>query len=460
MMKRHLLAAVCALSLSVPAAMAATETTQSFETGLIPSPHIFLPEGDVKGAVVLISDGAGWGDNEKAEANRLVEQGAVVIGIDFVAYMEALRNYDVSQNDGCIYMVSDLESLSQQVQRAAGNSAYHLPIVAGVGEGGALALAIAAQTPDATIGQTLAIDPVAGIPLTKELCTPAKKQTVGDRMIYGLSETSLPDPIIASFTAGAQKEGRAHVEELKKQHSEIDIRDSGDDAQTTLADTLSDLIDASGSADNPLGLPLTILDAKPAFDTMAVIYSGDGGWRDIDKEVGAALQKQGVPVVGIDSLHYFWSERQPQQTADDLGKIIELYRKQWKVKHVLLIGYSFGADVVPAAFTRLKPAAKATVAQMSLLSLSHEVDYQISVMGWLGQKTEGAGGDPVDDLKKVDPKIVQCIYGKEDDDEVACPDLKDSGADVIALAGDHHFDENYELLSKTIIDGLKARLQD
>jgi type IV secretory pathway VirJ component len=460
MMKRHLLAAVCALSLSVPAAMAATETTQSFETGLIPSPHIFLPEGDVKGAVVLISDGAGWGDNEKAEANRLVEQGAVVIGIDFVAYMEALRNYDVSQNDGCIYMVSDLESLSQQVQRAAGNSAYHLPIVAGVGEGGALALAIAAQTPDATIGQTLAIDPVAGIPLTKELCTPAKKQTVGDRMIYGLSETSLPDPIIASFTAAAQKEGRAHVEELKKQHSDIDIRDSGDDAQTTLADTLSDLIDASGSADNPLGLPLTILDAKPAFDTMAVIYSGDGGWRDIDKEVGAALQKQGVPVVGIDSLHYFWSERQPQQTADDLGKIIELYRKQWKVKHVLLIGYSFGADVVPAAFARLKPAAKATVAQMSLLSLSHEVDYQISVMGWLGQKTEGAGGDPVDDLKKVDPKIVQCIYGKEDDDEVACPDLKDSGADVIALAGDHHFDENYELLSKTIIDGLKARLQD
>jgi type IV secretory pathway VirJ component len=63
--------------------------------------------------------------------------------------------YDVSLNDGCIYMVSDIEALSQQVQRAAGDSPYHLPIVAGVGEGGALALAIAAQTPDATIGQTL-----------------------------------------------------------------------------------------------------------------------------------------------------------------------------------------------------------------------------------------------------------------------------------------------------------------
>jgi type IV secretory pathway VirJ component len=30
---------------------------------------------------------------------------------------------------------------------------------------------------------------------------------------------------------------------------------------------------------------------------------------------------------------------------------------------------------------------------------------------------------------------------------------------VIELPGDHHFDENYGLLTKTIIDGLKARLK-
>ena len=182
MIRKYLLAAACAAALAFPA-IAAEETDQDFETGLIPSPHIFLPKGDVKGAVMLISDGAGWGDNEKAEAGKLVDAGAVVIGVDFTSYIDALRKYDVSENDGCIYLVSDIESLSQQVQRAAGNSAYHLPIIAGVGEGGALALAIAAQTPDATIGQTLAIDPVAGIPLTQQLCTPASKKTVGDRMI-------------------------------------------------------------------------------------------------------------------------------------------------------------------------------------------------------------------------------------------------------------------------------------
>ena len=459
MIRKHLLAAACAFALAA-AAVAAEETNQSFETGLIPSPHVFLPDGEVKGVVMLISDGSGWGDKEKSEADTLVQEGAVVIGVDFPSYMEGLRNYDVSKNDGCIYLVSDIESLSQQIQRAAGNSAYHLPIIAGIGEGGALALAIAAQTPDATIGQTLAVDPVAGIPLTQQLCTPASKKTVGDRMIYGLAEGSLPDPIIAAFTADAPKDGREHVEELKKVHPTIEIRDLGDDAETTLSDSLDDLIAASGSADNPLGLPLAVLDTKPAMDTMAVVYSGDGGWRDIDKEVGAALQKQGIPVVGIDALHYFWSERNPQETADDLTKIIEFYRKQWKVKHVLLIGYSFGADVVPATYNRLKAADKAAISQISLLSLSHQVDYVISVMGWLGQKTEGAGGDPVNDLKSIDPKLVQCIYGKEDADEVACPALNGTGADVVELPGDHHFDEDYDLLTKKIVDALKRRLAD
>ncbi|WP_454851427.1 virulence factor family protein [Rhizobium binxianense] len=460
MIRTYLLAAACACMLAAAPALAAEETTQSFETGLIPSPHIFLPGGEVKGAVMLISDAGGWGDNEKTEADRLVAQGAVVIGVDFPSYIDALSKYDVSLNDGCIYLVSDIESLSQQVQRAAGNSAYYLPIVAGIGEGGALALAIAAQTPDATIGQTLAVDPAAGIPLTKELCTPAARQTAGGRMLYGLSEGALPDPIVAAFTSAANKDGRAHVEALKKDHPEIEIRDSGDDAQTTLADALDTSVTASGASNNPFGLPLSILEATPAFDTMAVIYSGDGGWRDIDKEVGGTLQKQGIPVIGVDSLRYFWTERKPQETASDLSKVIDFYRKQWKVRHVLLIGYSFGADILPATYDLLKPAEKASVAQLSLLSLSHEVDYTISVLGWLGQKTEGAGGDPVDDLKRVDPKLVQCIYGSDDDDDVACPALQGTGAEVVQLPGDHHFDENYDLLTKTIIDALQRRLRN
>ena len=54
-------------------------------------------------------------------------------------------------------------------------------------------------------------------------------------------------------------------------------------------------------------LPLALLPAAARHDTMAIVLSGDGGWRDIDRELGEALSQAGVPTVGIDSLRYFWT---------------------------------------------------------------------------------------------------------------------------------------------------------
>lgn len=431
----------------------ADDAPKTYDTGMIPSPHILLPKEKPAAMVVLLSDAGGWTQKEQAIADTLSGDKSVVIGIDLKAYLASL-----AKDDGdCIYTVSDIESLSQQIQRAVGSDAYQLPIIAGVGAGGAMALAIAAQTPPATIGQTLAVDPQEGIALDKQLCTPADKVKKGDRMVYGLTDGALPDPISVVFTQAASAEGRSHVAALVAKHADITQEDSDDDAYTTLSDHLTDLIESESDAGNPFGLPLTVLDAKPTRDTMAVIYSGDGGWRDIDKEVGDVLQQEGVPVVGFDSLHYFWSERDPQATADDLAKVMSYYRKHWNVRNVLLIGYSFGADILPRTFNLLPAGERAHVRQVTLMALSHVVDYKISVLGWLGASGEGQGGDPLDDIKRIDPSLVQCIYGTDEEDD-ACPELKGTGVDVIGIDGGHHFDEDYPALTRRVLDALDRRL--
>lgn len=450
---KFLKAALIAATLSIPFHVSAQDA-KGFETGMIPPDHIMLPDSDVSANVFLISGATGWGEAEQTEADALVEKGAVVVGIDFPKYIEALK----ADDDECIYMISDIEELAQEIQRKAGVSNYRPPIIAGIGDGAALALAMIAQSPAATIGEAVAVDPVASIPLAdKILCTPATKEKDGDRTIYGLTDGPLPAPVSVVFTPKADAKGRTHVENLVKSHADIDVKDVTDDAQAALAQTLQDRIDAAGNSDNPLGLPLTVLEAKPTMDTMAIIYSGDGGWRDLDKDVGSFLQQDGVPTIGIDSLRYFWSEKKPEEIASDLSRIIETYRKEWKVKNVILIGYSFGADVLPATFNLLPEKDKSRVVQMSLLSLSNEVSYEISVGGWLGVSGSGTQ-DPVTDLEKIDPKIVQCVYGTEDED-AACPALKDKGAEVIGIDGGHHFDEDYESLTKRIVASLKKRLQ-
>ncbi|MFA7414638.1 MAG: AcvB/VirJ family lysyl-phosphatidylglycerol hydrolase [Rhizobium sp.] len=449
MRKLSAVAATLLFALSVPLMAAAVE----YDAGHIPKPEILLPDDTAKVLVVLLSDTKGWTSTEESEAQRLKDNGSIVIGINTPAYLAELR-----KDDGeCVYMISDIEDLVHQAERSAEMTTYLPPIVAGIGDGGALALAMLAQTPRATIGQTLAVDPQVGIPLLRQLCTPAERTVSGDRMIYGLTAGELPDPLTVVFSSAAPPSGRQHVDRLVATHDDIDVQNLDADAASILSTTLDDLI-ATQSTDDPLGLPLDILEvASPTHDTMAVVYSGDGGWRDLDREVAGYLQQQGVPVVGVDSLRYFWSEKSPQQTADDLAKIVRTYGRRWKVRHILLVGYSFGADVLPTTYNHLPDRLKQRVAQLSLMALSHQVDYEISVTGWLGVPGAGAGGDPLTDIKLIDPGLVQCFYGKDEQDD-ACRDLKGSKVEVNELEGGHHFDGDYESLARLIIDRLVRKL--
>lgn len=449
----HLLATAGLMTCLLPLAGTAQEKPPAFTTGMVPADHIALPDGAPGASIFLISDAAGWGAEEEKEASSLVEKGAAVIGIDFPRYLKSLQ----ADRGDCVYMVSDIESLAHQVQRAGGAASYSPPIIAGIGEGGALALAMMAQSPAATLGEAIAVDPVAGIPLDKVLCTPAAKSRADGRTIYGLTEGPLPAPVTVLLTDTAPKTGRDHAAALKQAHPDIEIRDIASSPTDALSQVLTDRVEAAGNADMPLGLPLTVLKATPAFDTMAVVYSGDGGWRDIDKQVAGVLQARGIPVVGVDSLRYFWSERKPQETADDLARIIDAFRKEWNVKHVLLIGYSFGADILPASYNLLSAEDRNRVAQVTLMALSRAVDYEISVTGWLGVAGAGAGGDTANDIRKIDPQRVQCIYGTEEDDD-PCPSLKQTGVEAIGIEGGHHFDDDYEALAGRIIDSLMRRL--
>lgn len=447
------LAAISLLASLLPITAVGQQPQQTFDTGMIPGGHILLPDGELRANVFLISDAGGWGALEQEKAEALVAKGAAIVGIDFPSYLRALQ----SDAGSCVYMISDVEALAHQVQRAAGAASYKPPIIAGVGEGAALALAMISQSPAATIGEAVAVDPQAGIPLDKVLCTPASKTRSDGRTIYGFVDGSLPAAVTVRFSRAAPLAGRDHVRQLAQTHPAIDLNDADAAPMDALAQILADRIDVSSGSDDPLGLPITVLETKPTMDAMAIIYSGDGGWRDLDKQVGGALQGMGIPVIGVDSLRYFWSERKPQETADDLARIIEAYRKEWNVRHVLLAGYSFGADLLPATYNLLSDEDKARVRQLTLMALSRRVDYEISVEGWLGLAGGASTGDPVADIEKIDPRIVQCIYGRDEDDD-PCPALTRRGVEAIGIDGGHHFDGDYEALAQRIIGSLKTRL--
>ena len=63
----------------------------------------------------------------------------------------------------------------------------------------------------------------------------------------------------------------------------------------------------------------------------------------------------------------------------------------------------------------------------------------------------------VKDLSCVDVCPVDCIYGK-DEDQDPCPMLAASGVESIGIDGGHHFDGDYEAIAGRIIQSLQGRL--
>lgn len=223
---------------------------------------------------------------------------------------------------------------------------------------------------------------------------------------------------------------------------------------------------------------LVIVPPKPGVtplagreDVMAVFYSGDGGWRDLDKQLGGILADHGIPVLGVSLLQYYWRERSAEASAADLDEVIKRYGEQWGKQRVWLIGFSFGADVLPSIVDRLPPESRARIAQIVLLSPSKDVNFEIEMQGymvegwWKTQTQELMQAiNPVQHYDARPPLLalqgkppVVCYYGKEDEDDTICAS-KDLPAwmTVHVKTGDHHFDYNYEGLARQMIEELPA----
>lgn len=196
-------------------------------------------------------------------------------------------------------------------------------------------------------------------------------------------------------------------------------------------------------------LPLVEVPAKqPAGDLLAVIVSGDGGWAGIDKDVANDLADKGVPVVGLNSLQYFWGARTPEGAAVDLQRIARHYLAAWGRQELLLVGYSLGADVLPFMASRLPPDLLGRVRLIVLLGPSRMTSFEFHLTDWLGGS--GGGDRPVlPEVAKLRGRPLLCLYGQEEKDSL-CTEIGGLGK-AVALQGSHHFGGDYAALADRIL---------
>jgi len=209
-----------------------------------------------------------------------------------------------------------------------------------------------------------------------------------------------------------------------------------------------------GRDGNALAIPVVEVPAGQTTDTVTLFLSGDGGWRDLDRDVAGEMAKLGYPVVGIDTLRYYWQHKTPEQSAADLSELMQHYRQKWGTKRFVLTGYSFGADVLPAIYNRLPVEDQQRIDAVMLLAFARSGSFEIEVEGWLGKEGQEAPTGP--EMAKLPAAKVVCVYGVEETDESGCTDHTAVG-ERLKLPGGHHFDENYPALAKRLIGEIETR---
>jgi type IV secretory pathway VirJ component len=193
-------------------------------------------------------------------------------------------------------------------------------------------------------------------------------------------------------------------------------------------------------------LPVVLVDGKNEGGPIAVMLSGNGGWWGIDEGITNGLARAGVTTIGLNSLAYFIHRRTPEKVAETIQRMVAPFRAD---RPIILVGYSFGADVAATVYAHLPDDLRTRISEVSLLGLSREADYAVGFM-----KVTGGRQATIPAVAAISGPHVQCFRGMEEGERSGCNDVDPQKVEVIAVPGGHHFNGDYDAIARLILNGL------
>lgn len=197
-------------------------------------------------------------------------------------------------------------------------------------------------------------------------------------------------------------------------------------------------------------LPLESSNSKGNQDDLVLYLTGDGGWNSFSQKIMEELEKKGFGVVALNSRKYFRKGKSPEPFAQDIEKISNFYMTSWGKASLVIVGYSFGADVASFLPGLLTLDLQNKIKKIVLLSPSASTDFAVRLSDLF------ATSDDMQQKFKVGSEIensrlpISCIFG-QDENLILKNSLKESDSlKIYQLPGGHHYNDNFSLLMETI----------
>lgn len=197
-------------------------------------------------------------------------------------------------------------------------------------------------------------------------------------------------------------------------------------------------------------LPLNISSSRGIQNNLVIYLTGDGGWNSFNKGLIQEFEKLGYGVVTLNTRKYFWDAKSPDLFAHDIELLSRYYLKEWNKSSLIIVGYSFGADVASFIPGRLTAEIQKKVIKIVLLSPSASTDFIIRMSDMIGKSENTTRRYKVGpEIEKADIPIV-CIFGKEEEMTLKNTLRKKVNLNIYEVPGDHQYNDNLKMILKMI----------
>lgn len=186
----------------------------------------------------------------------------------------------------------------------------------------------------------------------------------------------------------------------------------------------------------------------------AMLMSGDLGLRfGAGPAIARMLAAHGTEVVGIKSPVLFRFHRSRAEVDAIVADAVRTTLARTGGGRIVLIGQSYGADILQTGLAALPAALRAHVAGVVLVVPGDTVFFRADPSSLLYDRTPDSHG--VATLRRLDWTPLTCLYGIEERDSV-CPDLHQPNAHSIALPGGHYVDRHQALVNAYVLRAVRA----
>lgn len=190
----------------------------------------------------------------------------------------------------------------------------------------------------------------------------------------------------------------------------------------------------------------------------ALYFSGDMGLRlGIGAYIWPALAREGVPVTGFNSPSFFATRR----SQADVDRIVATAIRQALARHpddkLVLIGQSYGADILQTGLASLPADLRPRIAALILVVPGSTVYFRADPSSIAYRaKPDSLGASTINTLTWLP---VTCIYGATETDSV-CPQVKLPNATLIRMPGGHFLGNDHTALIGYLVGAMKSAVPD